>query len=254
MFRSIAAASCFATIILPAFAMVGGAPTADGVATRQVVLIVGSRGTSCTATAIARDLLLTAAHCALPGAIYKLVEFDAAHHATLRDIVRVEQHPQFDLNSLFAHRATADVALMKLAEPLPAHFVPAQLGKTRTIAPGDPFIVAGYGVTVRDDGRTGGTLRTVRLVATGKPGSLQLRLVDPATQGQRPGLSACTGDSGAPVLAETNGRLAVIGVVSWSTGPNMTAGCGGLTGITPLARYRDWLVETAYKLESPVSP
>ena len=226
-------------------AMVGGAPPATGEAVRQVVLIVGSRGTSCTGTAIAQDLVLTAAHCAMPDAIYKIVVFDAAHNATLKDVARAVQHPQFDLKTMLGHRATADVALLKLAEPLPPSLRPAPLGETRMIAAGDRFIVAGYGVTVRGDGRTGGTLRTAALIATGKPGTLQLRLVDPSTGGTRPGLSACTADSGAPAFVETNGRLAVIGVTSWSTGPNMTAGCGGLTGITPLARYRDWIKETA---------
>jgi secreted trypsin-like serine protease len=100
----------------------------------------------------------------------------------------------------------------------------------------------------RGEGRSGGAARTATLVATGKPGPLQLRLVDPATKGERPGLGACTGDSGAPVFQEGEGGLFVVGVVSWSTGPNNSAGCGGLTGVTPLARYRSWIVETAGKL------
>ncbi len=53
--------------------MVGGAPPAADGAGRSVVMILGSYGTACTATAIARDLLLTAAHCVQPGADYKLV-------------------------------------------------------------------------------------------------------------------------------------------------------------------------------------
>ena len=40
-------------------------------------MLVGSRGNFCTGTAIARDLVLTAAHCVLPGADYKLVELGA---------------------------------------------------------------------------------------------------------------------------------------------------------------------------------
>jgi hypothetical protein len=252
--RLVAASIFLLPTMTPAGAMVGGAADASGPVVRHVVLIVGSHGTSCTATAIARDLLLTAAHCAMPDATYKLVLFDDAHRATLKDIVRVEQHPQFDLKTMLAHRATADVALMKLAEPLPASFTPAPLVETRTIAPGDPFIVAGFGVTVRGDGRTGGTLRQARLVATGKLGSLQLRLVDPATKAERLGLSACTGDSGAPAFVETSGRLAAIGVTSWSTGPHMTAGCGGLTGITPLARYHDRIIREAAAMGSPLAP
>jgi secreted trypsin-like serine protease len=237
-----------------ALAMVGGAPQASGDVARHVVLIVGSRGTSCSGTALARDLVLTAAHCAMPGTTYKLVQFGDAHQPTLKDIASVVQHPQFDLKTMAAHRATADVALLKLAEPLPPSFAPAALGSDSAVAAGDPFIVAGYGVTVRGDGRSGGTLRAATLVATGKPGSLQLRLVDPATKGERAGLGACTGDSGAPAFAETSGRLSLVGIVSWSTGPSNTAGCGGLTGITPLARYRDWIVETARGMGSTVGP
>ncbi len=44
----------------------------------------------------------------------------------------------------------------------------------------------------------------------------------------------------------------VIGVVSWSTGPNASAGCGGFTGVTPLSLYRGWIVETAKALGSPL--
>jgi hypothetical protein len=34
-------------------------------------------------------------------------------------------------------------------------------------------------------------------------------------------------------------------VVSWSTGANNSAGCGGLTGVTPLTVYHDWILQTA---------
>jgi len=235
-----------------AAAMVGGAPAASGEISRHVVLIVGSRGNSCTATAIARDLLLTVAHCVLPGADYKLVVYDAARRPALEDVAAIARHPGFDLNTMLAHRATADVALLKLAKPLAAGFAPAALAERVPTQAGEPFLVAGLGVAVRGDGRSGGTLRTARLVATGHPGSLQLRLVDPATANARAGLGACTGDSGAPVFEESGGRLAVIAVVSWSTGPKNAGGCGGLTGATPLGRYRDWIVETAKALGSPL--
>src|SRR6516162_2106136 len=61
--------------------------------------------------------------------------------------------------------------LIKLAEPLPARIHPARLAKeTQTVAVGDTLIIAGYGVTVRGDGQTGGTARTATLVVTGQPG------------------------------------------------------------------------------------
>ncbi len=231
--------------------MVGGAPAANSTIARHVVLIVGSSG-FCTGAAIARDLVLTAAHCVRPGAEYKLVDHDAAHRPRLLDVVSVSRHPQFNLSTLLAHRATADVALLKLAAPLRAAFAPAPMAGPRVVNVGDRFVVAGFGVTLRGDGRTGGTARAAVLVATGQPGSLQLRLVDPAGRGERAGLGACTGDSGAPAFDTDGERPAIVGVVSWSTGPHLAAGCGGLTGVTPLVRYREWIVETARKLGSPL--
>jgi hypothetical protein len=236
-------------------AMVGGAPPAtDGVG-RSIVMILGSYGTACTATAIAGDLLLTAAHCVQPGADYKLVDSAPGRQPVLKDIARIEREPQFDLKRLFAHLATADVALIKLAEPLPPRIPPMPLaGAGASVAVGDRLVVAGYGVTKRGDGRTGGTVRAATLAVTGVPGSLQIRLFDPNTKGQDPGLGACAGDSGAPAFRDSNGKLEIIGLVSWSTGPKLAAGCGGLTGITPLVRYRAWIVDTARALGSPLPP
>jgi len=235
-----------------AAAMVGGAAPADPALARHVVMLVGSRGTSCSGVAIARYLVLTAGHCVEPGAEYRLVYFDAAHVPVLKEIATISRHPQFELATLLAHRATADVALLKLTEPLPARFAPAPLARAeQTVAPGDAFTVAGVGVALRGDGKSGGTVRAATLVATGQPGSLQIRLFDPATKGDSAGLGACTGDSGAPVFDQGT-QPAVIGIVSWSTGPKLGAGCGGLTGVTPLARYRAWIVETARMMGSPL--
>jgi Trypsin len=247
LLAALAASASFYSV--HAAAMVGATQPPGHDATRAAVLLVGSKGTSCTGVAIARDLVLTAGHCVLPGADYKLVEFDAAHTPTLKDTAAIARHPEFDVTAALRHRVTADVALIKFPAAVtstPAPLAPAA-GK---IAPGDRFVVAGYGLAVRGDGKSGGKLRTAALVATGQPGSLQLRLVDPATKGERPGLGACTGDSGAPVFRDIGGTLMVAGVVAWSTGPKMSEGCGGLTGVTPLVRYRAWIVEQAARMGS----
>lgn len=241
--------------LAPAMAMVGGAPPAADGAGRSVVMILGSGGTACTATAVAHDLLLTAAHCVQPGSDYKLMGSKPGEAPVLKDIARIERDPQFDLKRLFAHLATADVALLKLAAPLPASIPPVAIGGAGdTVAVGDPLVVAGYGVTVHGAERLDGLVRAATLVVTGQPGTLQIRLFDPRGKGESAGLGACTGNSGAPAFRDDNGSLAIIGVVSWSTGPKLTGGCGGLTGITPLVRYRAWIVDTARALGSPLAP
>ena len=56
------------------------------------------------------------------------------------------------------------------------------------------------------------------------------------------------------MFTNAGGALAVIGVVSWSTGPKNSDGCGGLTGVTPLTRYQAWIVEQAKRMGSPLAP
>jgi Trypsin len=228
----------------PAHAIVGGGvPSAEGVG-RSVITIVGSRGNFCTGALIAPKIVLTAAHCVQPGADYKIVEYGTGQ-PQLQDVKKVAIHPAFNMEAMTAHRATADVALLQLEAP-PQGKSPAALGApTIPIMAGSRFSIAGIGITARGDGKSGGTIRVAGLVAMGKPGTLQIRLVDPVGQGTRDGLGACTGDSGGPVFEDRQGGPAIVGVISWSTGPNGSAGCGGITGVTPLTLYRDWILQTA---------
>ena len=229
----------------PAYAIVGGGvPSTEGIG-HSVITIVGSRGNFCTGALIAPRIVLTAAHCVQPGAEYRIVEYGGDKQPQLRDVKAVAVHPGFNMQAMLAHRATADVALLQLAAPA-AGKIPSTLGSPNIpIVIGSRFTIAGIGVAVRGDGKSGGIIRAAGLIATGKPGTLQIRLVDPVGQGTHDGLGACTGDSGAPVFEDKQDGPAIIGVVSWSTGPNGSAGCGGITGVTPLTLYRDWLLQTA---------
>ncbi|WP_426414205.1 S1 family peptidase [Bradyrhizobium ganzhouense] len=229
----------------PAHAIVGGGtPQTDGVA-RAVVTIVGSRGNFCTGSLIAPKLVLTVAHCVQPGADYKIVDRSVDGAPQLLNVRTVAIHPGFNMQAMQAHRATADVALLQLEIPLKGKSTVSVGMPNIPIQVGGRFTIAGIGVTVRGDGKSGGTTRVASLAATGQPGTFQIRLVDPVTNGVREGIGACTGDSGGPVFEDKPNGAVLVGVISWSTGPNGTAGCGGLTGVTPLTLYRDWILQTA---------
>jgi secreted trypsin-like serine protease len=233
----------------PAGALTGNAPPASGWAARSIVMIVDAKGDLCTGTALARDLVLTAAHCVTRVIDYEIKVYQTGQSIRVASIVR---HPRFDYASYAASRATADLALLKLAAPLPDIVLPAVLAAPRRVAVGETLTVAGFGVTVAGTPRGLGIPRMAALSVTGIPGSLQIRLFDGATRNLRVGLGGCTGDSGAPTF---DGQAAsIIGVVSWSTAPNDEEGCGGLTGVTPLLLYRDWIVQTARKFNSPLAP
>jgi S1-C subfamily serine protease len=243
---ALGALACLVLPAVPAAAIVGGAPFADRAIARHVVLIVGGHSL-CSGVAIAPDLVLTAAHCVLSSGKYRLLAFDG-RRAVVKDVASVAPHPQFSL------RADApDLALVKLAPPPAADLAPATFSDRR--APpsvGDRFIVAGFGVGVQGDGKTAGKLRAVTLVATDRPSSQQLSLIDPRKLGDAAGFGVCNGDSGGPVFDERD--RALVGIVSWSGRTDGEPVCGFVTGVIPLARYRYWILETAARLGSPLEP
>jgi len=149
----------------------------------------------------------------LPGADYKLVELDAAHQATLKDVTSIARHPEFDANAALRHRVTADVALLKVARL--GEFRPQRLAPAgASVAVGD--LLRGRVATAspsRPTARAAARLRTAALVATGQPGTLQIRLsIRPPMASERGSVlhgrfrrAGCFRDNG--------GRLMVIGVV-----------------------------------------
>ena len=254
LMRCLVAALTFLICVPAASAMVGGAAPVDTTAYRSEIMILSGRGNLCTGIVLKQDLVLTAAHCIEPGQTYQFYELDTERKPVFHEIAQTVVHPQFSKATFDANRATVDLALLKPAGPLPARYLPARLSPQRPrVTVGERFAVVGYGVTSPRDNRSAAVLRRADLIATGQPGNLQLRLFDPATKGETLGLGACTGDSGGPVYEERDGQRLVYGVISWTTGPKLEAGCGGLTGVTPLELHLKWIADAARKLGSPLA-
>src|SRR3954463_1592436 len=109
----------------PAGAIVGGGSPPAEIISRSIVTIIGSRGTFCSGALIAPEVVLTAAHCVLPGAEYKVI-IPGDNPPRLLEGRRTLSHPQFNVQSILAHLASADVALVQLVAP-PRSKAPAVL-------------------------------------------------------------------------------------------------------------------------------
>lgn len=228
----------------PAAAMIGGGPAPAKLAA-QTALIVSTRGASCTGAVLSRDLLLTAAHCVEPSSDYAVVIFEQGGPRVV-PAVRIELHPRFDPMHFKTRKPTPDLALVKIAMPLPSHYEPAFIERI-PLQPraGEFFTLAGYGVTREGDGKTAGRLHTVILPAIGntidETGVIMVRLSE--RDGKMAG--ACTGDSGGPVFRGGD----VAAVIGWSTGRD-GYGCGSVTGATLVAQQFEWISATARRMGS----
>jgi Trypsin len=230
----------------PAAALVGGAELTQGDVAQNVVMIRSARGARCTGVVLARDIVLTAAHCtsdATELTVYRGTDAGAESDK----VIAVAAHPQYDAKGYAKSQVSVDLALLKLALPL-SDLGPVVI-RERVPLPGERLLVAGFGDAAAGSSAGLGALQTATLTAIGEPSSLQLRLADPASHGGAvAGLGSCRGDSGGPVFEWSGGRFILVGVLSWSNGPNMSTGCGGITGATPIARHRRWIVKTTKRM------
>lgn len=234
------AAACLIGWLTPAGAIVGDAEIAAGTITRQLVLVRSTRGI-CSGTVLARDLILTAAHCVRANEKLEVRANGRRKRYAVKDTAK---HPQFTTEQ-GTLPTRVDLALLKLAAPLPEDAQPALLGRRPTTA-GEAVLVAGYGRHLPDSQRITGEARMATLITLDRRLGSQLMLRDPMPQ-ERARLGACSGDSGGPAFAIRDG-LVMIGVVTAAPGT-----CGGLTVVTPIVLHYDWIVETARKLGSPLA-
>ena len=293
--------ACLSGMVLaaPVFALVGPAREAPEFAPYVVTVLDKSGGGAsfCTASVLAPNVVLTAAHCvsslsdtrvfyrggqgrqgfldvasvAWPLAVAALLVLLALRFGRVRaragvkmglvgviffggalasyfwtfiaarlvffDIAAIAVHPEFRPKIERKHLISIDLALLRLARPLPPKFKPIELADSSPVATGQPFRIAGFGRADESVSGTSGVLRAGVLVASGPRSPVLVWLTDP----DGTGLGGCTGDSGAPVLAI--GQPALVAVAIRARGNNGHS-CGAMTEAVLIGPQLPWVRKT----------
>lgn len=256
-----------ALVVQPAAAVVGGVASRDAYGSRAwTVRVETSRGELCSGAVIAPEIVLTAAHCLMGGGSISVVSLDPRFRPRRQMVVAVLPHPSFVPGTTPRTQPGTDLALLRLAQPLPRDIEPLTLGGG--LWQGETVTMAGFGLSSENNKRTARRLRETQLVNAGNyttQNTVKVA-VDVEARGETPGAGACRGDSGGPVLRGSTRSRDLVGIVSWSSGPLNTRArriCGGFTAITPVSEYRSWISQGSARLlslgaevraEEPVQP
>jgi len=201
------------------------------------------RGVSyrCTATLIAPDVAVTAAHCLVDEG-YGDFSFtlDADLTDELDDLVPViafHQHPYFHSDGDFKELAQRnDLGVFILEQPIEG-VAPESLddmADIQSLTSGSEMQLCGYGRDTWGDMRSVGVKRDA-LVHVDQMTAWELQSADEDPQ-------PCRGDSGGPVFVETAAGRRIAGVVSRAVGGERMCSTGAI--YTRVAPYLEW-VETA---------
>ncbi|NNM72653.1 S1 family peptidase [Enterovirga aerilata] len=232
--RCAAAAALLLTGLQPASAVVGGSENSGPLA-RSSVMVLNSRGGVCSGVVVARDVVLTAAHCVAGQGEFRVHWRGEDGQPVLVEPASRALHPLYVSGAVAERRRSIDLALLRMPGDLPGRFGPVALAGGAP-AKGEPVTLGGYGVAREGDARSTGTFRTAGLAVVEPYGRSTILLWASAGRGT----GACEGDSGGPI-ANASGSVAA--VTSWAAGERK-GGCGTMSQGVLLGPQRGWIDRT----------
>jgi secreted trypsin-like serine protease len=211
-------------------AIVGGAED-EGALARQSVMVLSSNGGVCSAVVLAKDVVLTAAHCVTGAAEHRVHFRDETGEPVLLTPAAKAVHPGYKAKAVETRQRSVDLALLRTPEALPVRFERATLSAAK-VAENSPVVVGGYGLAREGDAKSSGTFRTASLTAVEPYGPSRILLW---AEGSGTA-SACQGDSGGPMASGAS----VAAITSWSS-PSKGRSCGGVTQGILVGPQREWI-------------
>jgi hypothetical protein len=216
----------------PAAALVG-ADLADLSLQRYTVSVASAKG-KCTGVVLAQDIVLTAAHCTRDAKNLVVGGNRGSGSPTdppapLSPVARTIENPAYNEKL----PGSTDLAMLKLAKPLPDRFAPVFFGGP-VPRDDDDLIAVGYGKSAAIDPRAGTILRMVLLRVSGKFPTYYTFVRSGEETAE-----AGAGDSGGPIFTYRGMTALVAIMVGYSS---------HRTVAIPIAPNFTWINETMAKL------
>ena len=241
------------------FIIGGTTVTATDKLTKSVVgliLDMGNRGQAlCSASIIASDLLVTAAHCVTddngqtvdPASLFIVFGTDIKTSTKVIHATGAQVPSQWG-GAYAAGTDQHDIALVHFTTALPAGYAPATLlGRSHALTAGDSVTLVGYGINMMNaaGGDGAGVLRKVNVkVQSGTFAQTEILLDQTTRKG------ACHGDSGGPAYYSVKGVAKLWGVTNRGYPDDGPDDCAHQSVYTNIGAYASWISTTATQLRT----
>lgn len=236
----------------PVLALGGSRTGADARLGSHLVMVLAREGqqhSACTGTIIARNVVLTAAHC-VAGPREVVIAYPESGSHVLQRVNAKAIHPGFSRRS----NVSIDLALIRLDRPLPQRFTPLPLdqgGSPHRV--GLALTIAGFGMQHEGGDESAGRLRSGRVQVLPRlfPRFLRLGMTADAELSD---LAICTGDSGGPVIDMSDGSPEVVGVIYGRERFGNARSCGTIAQAVRVAPQQRWIESVLARWSGRTAP